>query len=693
MQKIQLYIEGKRVDMFSDESVTITDTLKNAKDIDKVFTEFSKTFSLPASKINNKIFKHYYNFDIINGFDARVRIKSNIELNTLAYKDGFIKLEGVDLKNNVAHTYKITFFGNTVSLKNLIGDDQISALNWLNNFNTKLDNSAIVYNSADIKTYLTTSNNKTVDGVSYVRPIQVPLLTHTQRLFYNSASNHPHDDINSGNLFYQFGSTHKHGVKFNELKYAVKLDLIIQAIQKPIIQGGYGITFSNDFFNNSTNTAFNDLYLWLHRTKGKATNGGQITSSTLPVTGWSDDNSNTFNSMNDNVLNVVNSSNQLVILDFFPIGSDSYNYTVFRDNVAISTSGSVSGNSRDVMPSTNDISNSYRVEITSSSTISFSSVKWSITNPIIPVSYNNTSFIKTNDFELIITQQLPKMKVLDFIKSIFKMFNLVSFIKDGIVVVKTLDSFYSSGVSYDITKYLDVKKSQSNVALPFREINFTYKGLGTFLAKQHDQLFNQEWGKIEYNQDASLRFSGGIYDYSIPFEHMKFERLIDVNAPTVLTNILWGFCVDDNQESYIGDPIIFYMKLLTDEISFVSSVDINNDATFHVAIQTFFSPCNSNMNVLPVNNQDSINFDAEPDEFTGITNLNTLFQNYHTQYITSIFNQSNRITKLTAYLPLRILLNYTLADRFQISGNSYKINSISNNLKSGESKLELLNDL
>lgn len=693
MQKIQLYIEGKRVDMFSDESVTITDTLKNAKDIDKVFTEFSKTFSLPASKINNKIFKHYYNFDIINGFDARVRIKSNIELNTLAYKDGFIKLEGVDLKNNVAHTYKITFFGNTVSLKNLIGDDQISALNWLNNFNTKQDNSAIVYNSADIKSYLTTSNNKTVDGVSYVRPIQVPLLTHTQRLFYNSASNHPHDDINSGNLFYQFGSTHKHGVKFNELKYAIKLDLIIQAIQKPILQGGYGITFSNDFFNNSTNTAFNDLYLWLHRTKGQATNGGQVTSSTLPVTGWSDNNSNYFNSMNDNVLNVINSSNQFVILDFVPIGSDSYNYTVFRNNVAISTSGIVSGISRKIMPSTNDISNTYRVEITSSSTISFSSVKWSITNPNFPVSYNNTSFIKTNDFELIITQQLPKMKVLDFIKSIFKMFNLVSFIKDGIVVVKTLDSFYSSGVSYDITKYLDVKKSQSNVALPFREINFTYKGLGTFLAKQHDQLFNQEWGKIEYNQDASLRFSGGIYDYSIPFEHMKFERLIDVNAPTVLTNILWGFCVDDNQESYIGDPIIFYMKLLTDEISFVSSVDINNDATFHVAIQTFFSPCNSNMNVFPINNQDSINFDAEPDEFTGITNLNTLFQNYHTQYITSIFNQSNRITKVTAYLPLRILLNYTLADRFQISGNSYKINSISNNLKSGESKLELLNDL
>ena len=63
MQTIQLYIEGTRVDMFKDESVSITDTIKNLKDVSKIFTEFSKTFSLPASKTNNKLFKHYYNFN------------------------------------------------------------------------------------------------------------------------------------------------------------------------------------------------------------------------------------------------------------------------------------------------------------------------------------------------------------------------------------------------------------------------------------------------------------------------------------------------------------------------------------------------------------------------------------------------------------------------------------------------------
>ena len=50
MQKLQLYIEGQRIDLFKDETVSITQTIQNVKDIDKIFTSFTKTFSVPASK-------------------------------------------------------------------------------------------------------------------------------------------------------------------------------------------------------------------------------------------------------------------------------------------------------------------------------------------------------------------------------------------------------------------------------------------------------------------------------------------------------------------------------------------------------------------------------------------------------------------------------------------------------------------
>ena len=53
--KLQLYIEGNRVDLFSDESVNIIQSIQNVKDISKVFVEFTRTFNVPASKKNNKI--------------------------------------------------------------------------------------------------------------------------------------------------------------------------------------------------------------------------------------------------------------------------------------------------------------------------------------------------------------------------------------------------------------------------------------------------------------------------------------------------------------------------------------------------------------------------------------------------------------------------------------------------------------
>ena len=202
MQTIQLYIEGNRVDMFKDESVSITDTIKNLKDVSKIFTEFSKTFTLPASKPNNKLFKHYYNFDIVGGYDARVRVSANIELNHLPYKKGFIKLEGVNLKNNKPHTYKITFFGNTVSLKEKFGDDKLQALTWLDNFSYKQNGDAIVYTPAMIRDYLQNNYNKTVDSVTYTNAVQIPLMTHSQRLYFDSSE----DTFNNGNLRYHTSS-------------------------------------------------------------------------------------------------------------------------------------------------------------------------------------------------------------------------------------------------------------------------------------------------------------------------------------------------------------------------------------------------------------------------------------------------------------------------------------------------------
>ena len=208
MQKVQIYVGSTRLDLFKDETIKLTQSLKNINKVDKIFTEFTQTFSVPASSTNNILFEHYYNFNIVEGFDARRKQPASIELNYIPFKTGLMRLDGVDLKNNKAYAYRITFFGETVNLKDLLGTNQIDSL--------------------DLDTYNTTYESSTVLAAMSVNPetedLVVPLISHTNPIFYNSSS------VVSGtnNMYYELNSGA--GVFYSDLKYALRVETIVNAI-------------------------------------------------------------------------------------------------------------------------------------------------------------------------------------------------------------------------------------------------------------------------------------------------------------------------------------------------------------------------------------------------------------------------------------------------------------------------------
>jgi hypothetical protein len=69
-----------------------------------------------------------------------------------------------------------------------------------------------------------------------------------------------------------------------------------------------------------------------------------------------------------------------------------------------------------------------------------------------------------------------------------------------------------------------------------------------------------------------------------------------------------------------------------------------------------------------------------------------LFKDYHQNFIQNIYDQQARILKITAHLPLSILLEYSLNDRFIVGNKKYLINSAKTNLQTGKTELELLTD-
>ena len=678
--------------MFEDESVTITQTIQNIKDISKVFTDFSRTFSVPASKTNNKIFRHYYNSDIVNGFDARTKKSANIELNNTPFRTGKIKLEGVDLKNNVPYSYRITFFGSTVTLKDLLGEDMLNDLNGddeLTQYNLDYDDDTV--------------RSKLVSAPSSTNHVIVPLITHTQRLFYDTNT---HDELGDGNLYYDGGHAQNlHGVKWNELKYALRVNKIIEAIESK-----YSLEFSSDFFKNTNVEEFNNLFLWLHRKSGAVENlSGNNEVSTLV-----DD----FAPRYETVF-IINESTLEIEFDY-----DDFLLFELRLNTTsvVSYDVSVTKNNNEVFSASNNVGSFYRnfadeswltngeyqIIITANSAITFSNISWYLDTEsdgtyLLGMNSIDGSFTTSSSFLFNVSNQMPEIKIIDFLTGLFRTFNLTAYIENDIIKVETLDSFYESGrgsdssteEAYDITKYIDVDTTSVDVPLIYNDILFKFKDTKTFLANKFGEINNRSWGESTAIIQNSLgKLSGSQYKIEVPFGKMLFEKLTDQGDGSP-KNIQWGWNVDKSKNAYLGSPLLFYpINTNTGQISFVDEVNpATNAPTSHISIITANLPFNS-VSKDPTVNSSQLSFFNEQNEWTLNSDFdNTLYNDYYDKYITNIFDVGSRIKKVTAYLPLRILVNYNLSDRFVISGNKYKINSIKTNLETGKSEIELLNDI
>jgi hypothetical protein len=659
----------QRTDLFNDETISITQVIQDVKDISLIFTNFTKSFSIPATDENNRLFKHYYNYDIDGGFDARIKINAYIEIDANRFNSGKVKLEGVEMKNNQPYAYKITYYGDTVNLKDKIGEDKLNALP-LSQYN-------LAYNNTTVKTKFQ-ANPATTDVIA-------PFISHTNRFYYDSSSGHA-EDVH--NLYYQSGVGHSHGLLWSDLKYAIRLDAIIKAIG---IQ--YGLTFSDDFFN-STNLDYYNLFMWLHRSKG-AVQGAEANIfppeliTTFPF---------------GNTLSV--GSGEYDATANFSITTTSasdYRFSIFRNGALWFQSNTLNSSVSNVpMINLNEAGN-YQFFIQSQPVITITNVRINL-GYFAPdgvggteerfTTYDASTFNTNSTFIFDIAQQIPEIKVIDFLSGIFKMFNLTAYVENGITVVKTLNDFYNTADVYDITQYIKVDSNSVNTALPFKQIEFGFEDTKTLLALKHAQQFNYDWAKEIYNEVPEIE--GEIYKVTLPFSHFKYERLFDVNAPTTPLKIQWGYSANDNfnaatghYEAELGKPLLFYPILVTG----VPNFSWRPTTSSHENITSYIAPSNSRSFDSAVS-KSNINFKAELNEWT-FTNefTDTLFLKYYQDYILQVFNPKNRLTKIKAILPLSILLNYKLNDRFKIVDRLFRINKITTNLTTGESDMELLNEL
>lgn len=688
MLNIQLYIEGKQVELFKDESVTLTQTLQDVTDIKKVFTDYSRTMSIPASSQNNIIFKHFYNY-FIDGFDARKKVDAQLFLNYKPFKTGKVKLEGTTLKNNNAHTYKITFFGNTVSLSDKLKDDKITVLGELSAFDFS-------YTDTNILEYMVNGLDADIGDETIPDGIIFPLITHTSRLTYDSSTT-------ALNNIYP-STSGSNGVPLGQLKPAIRIYAILKAIELH-----YSINFSRDFFS-TTNESFFGVYMWLHTKEGQIfveqgdshqVTGFEIIGSNKTVKGVVKKNSSF--SVEAPVQNGVFAQHYRLRFSVVPaLASAKYNLVINENGEEFRRFDNLTATTTNGQPLSGDI-DSFKVKngdftvFLESETITSFEVRVGIARRGVGLNItslsNNGMVIKADtaivsDKPITILQHLPDIKVIDFLTGLFNTYNLTSFIDDNnIIQVKTIDNFYAGSTNtWNLTDHVDSNTSQVDSVIPYRQVNLGYKGLSTFLAENFKQIAHKEWGTLQF--ERSSKFEGSTYSIELPFEHALFEKLTDA-ANGNETTIQWGWSVDKAKQPTATLPLLFYAN--TPASGQITVQKINGDK---VLVNKPYLPMNSSGFFTGFNSSNvtqSLNFHAEIDEYALKPNQNTLFKSYYEDYIVDLFDVRKRITSLAAFIPSNILQRLSLADKIIVFDKQYRINKITTNFTTGKSDLQLTN--
>ena len=682
MNQVDIYIDNKRLDLFQDEQINLNLIAQNYKDPAKVHTDFSQSFTVPASQTNNAIFKHYYRVDVFGGFDARLRQDSRIEINALPFRTGVVQLESIEIKDTQPYAYSMTFYGDVVNLADLFGEDYL--------YNLDLSGLDHDYNGETIKSGF---NQDALEGGNVFYPLMSPV----RNWVYNVLAADPqHDDDIS------FAESHDHGIHYYELKPAVKVTKILEAIEDK-----YGIVLTGSFL---TSSPFTDLYLWAHRYEGYMYEG-QPTAMAYQKVNFNHTAAPTpdyFNLSTDTFTpEGVTGSGDIYDIYFdvdIPSYTDNYYLAVLTNGVVVAEqllNGPQTGTFLDI-PITNYFDSvTLGIKPTTNAPMVYQFQQCIFTRDTgsqVQANVDQTLTATYQGTKVQVSSLMPEIKVGDFLSGIIKMHNLVMIPSSPTYfTLHTLEAWYAAGTDRNYQDYIDNKEVNVNVPELNRRIEFDYQDTEQILGYQYQRANSTGYGDLR----ADFNFDGGELKIELPFEQPLFERLTDYGGHTTsvgLTNVLvyksqtreFDNDYPNRFQAYVGAPVLIYgefsLDITANPISFIDE----SDEKFQINEVWYANVSSTSIGTGPAY---STNWGADIDPFY-LTSVNKgLYQTYWKDYIEDLYSTNRRVYRLSAVLPIGEILKLKLNDKLIWNGTKWIINSVQLNLATGKAQLELLNDI
>ena len=664
-RSIQIYIEGQRIELFNDENISVTSSIQNVQDLSKTYTDFSQGFTVPASSHNNAIFEHWYQSDVNATTDPNLRKDGIIEIDLATFRKGKIQLDGAVITNGKPSAYKITFFGEGVTLKDLFGEDLLSDLDY-----TAYSHE---YTSAQVKARIE-DNANTYD-------VKWPLITSNRIWQYQSTTvNAPLPNWLTATLTNNDIHSNSGAINKNELFPALRVTKIIEEIESK-----YGITFNGTFL---TDERFTNLFLW-YKGKEKFFNSSapyQINFTSVTPTFTTYDLSPYVDLANNTVSieyidpNVI--YHQLGVSITSVSTSDPYYIDIYQNGNLFNTiTGSgVQVYLLDIIYNTIGLNSVYSFNIRTEGAnnlalfvgyqVNYVSGSTTVNDDLL-ISASNV--VTTSGINL--SANAPAMKVADFLKGVMLMFNMTIYsIKDGEYWLEPLDDWYSKGAVVDISQYTDVTSIEMERMPLYKKIQFKFADSECFLNKYFAQTFNRNYGDTTYQYN----YDGGEFTIEVPFENLlqtKYNGTQDLQL---------GYSLNSSFAPYIPKPVLLYQYE-----NQTTNFKYANDGGGYSTVTTY-TPFGQDL--LFNTDNTTLNFAPETSTLLNTPIQNTQFSQYYFSYLYNLYNLKQRLVNVKTNLPTNLITNLQLNDRLIIRDKRYIINEMKSNLNTGDVDFQLIMD-
>lgn len=117
------------LDLYGDEVIPLKYNIENIINPDKLNTNYSKQFDLPATKNNNRFFKAYYDVTTDGNFNPYKKVDVIVRIDSIEIFKGILQLYEISYKAGVS-SYKVNVYSDIVNLFDEIKDKNLNDLDW-----------------------------------------------------------------------------------------------------------------------------------------------------------------------------------------------------------------------------------------------------------------------------------------------------------------------------------------------------------------------------------------------------------------------------------------------------------------------------------------------------------------------------------------------------------------------------------